>query len=70
MLYIPEISDYLKFLTNDRVKDFLVINFHEYFKSKIEKLCSKLSKQQNQKKIVKLLYIFLAAPDEVENTLR
>ena len=70
MLYIPEISDYLKFLTNDRVKDFLVINFREYFKSKIEKLCSKLSKQQNQKKIVKFLYIFLAAPDEVENTLR
>ena len=69
MLYIPEISDYLKFLTNDRVKDFLVINFREYFKSKIEKLCSKLSKQQNQKKIVKFLYIFLAAPDEVENTL-
>ena len=70
MLYIPEISDYLKFLTNDRVKDFLVINFREYFKSKIEKLCSKLSKQQNQKKIVKMLYIFLATPDEVENTLR
>ena len=70
MLYIPEISDYLKFLTNDRVKNFLVINFREYFKSKIEKLCSKLSKQQNQKKIVKFLYIFLAAPDEVENTLR
>ena len=70
MLYIPEISDYLKFLTNDRVKDFLVINFREYFKSKIEKLCSKLSKQQNQKKIVKFLYILLAAPDEVENTLR
>ena len=67
MLYIPEISDYLKFLTNDRVKDFLVINFREYFKSKIEKLCSK---QQNQRKIVKFLYIFLTAPDEVENMLR
>ena len=70
MLYIPEISDYLKFLTNDRVKDFLVINFREYFKSKIEKLCSKPSKQQNQKKIVKLFYSFLTAPDEVENMLR
>ena len=32
MLYIPKISDCLKFLTDDEVKDFAVINFREYFK--------------------------------------
>ena len=33
MLYIPKIDDYLKILTDDEVKDFVVINFDEYFKS-------------------------------------
>ena len=27
MLYIPKICDYLKILTEDEVKDFVVINF-------------------------------------------
>ena len=33
MLYIPKIDDYLKILTNEEVKDFVAINFREYFKS-------------------------------------
>ena len=37
MLYIPKIGDYLKILTYDEVKDFVAINFSEYFKSTREK---------------------------------
>ena len=33
MLHIPKIDDYLKILTDEKVKDFVVINFREYFKS-------------------------------------
>ena len=33
MFYIPKIDDCLKFLTDDEVKDCVVINFGEYFKS-------------------------------------
>ena len=31
MLYISKIGDYLKILTYDEVKDFMVINFEEDF---------------------------------------
>ena len=30
MMCISKIGDYLKILTDDKVKDFLVINFSEY----------------------------------------
>ena len=43
MLYIPKIGNYLKILTNDEVKDFVAINFSEYFIFKREKSYSKLS---------------------------
>ena len=33
MLYIPKINGYLEILTNEEVKDFVAINFSEYFKS-------------------------------------
>ena len=33
MLYIPKIDDYLKILTDEEVKGFVVINFSECFKS-------------------------------------
>ena len=66
MLYIPKTDDYLKILTDDEVKDFVVINFDEYFKSTKEKLRSKLNVEQNLRKVVESLYIFLATPDEVE----
>ena len=59
MWYIPKIGDCSKTLTDDEVKDFVVINFGEYFKSVREKLYSKLSVEQN-------LYIFLTTPDEIE----
>ena len=38
MLYIPKIDDYLKILTDDLVKDFIAINFSEYFKTRREKV--------------------------------
>ena len=65
-MYIPKIDDYLKMLTDDKVKDFVAINVSEYFKSTREKLYSKLSEEQNPRKVEKLLYIFLTTPDEVE----
>ena len=48
MLYIPKIDDYLKILTDEEVKDFVIITFNEYFKSTREKLISKLNEEQNQ----------------------
>ena len=44
MLYIPKIDNYLKVLNDDEVKDFVAINFSEYFKSTKEKLYSKPNK--------------------------
>ena len=34
MLYISKIDYYLKTLTDDKVKDFVAINFNEYFRSR------------------------------------
>ena len=58
MLYIPKIDDCLKILTDDKAKDFVVINFSEYFKS--------IREEQNLRKVSKSSYLFLTAPDEVE----
>ena len=58
MLYIPKIDDYLKILTDEEVKDFVAINFSEYFKS--------IREEQNLRKVAKLLYIFLTTTNEVE----
>ena len=66
MFCIPTIDDYLKILTDDEMKDFVVINSGEYFKSTREKLYSKLSRKQNLRKVVESLYIFATAPNEVE----
>ena len=33
MLYIPKIDNYLKFLTDEEVIDFVALNYSEYFKS-------------------------------------
>ena len=38
MFYIPKIGNYLKILTDEEVKDFVVINISDYFKSTREKL--------------------------------
>ena len=66
MLYISKIDDYLKILTDEEAKDFVAINFSDYFKSARGKLYSKLSEEKFLRKIAELLYIFLTAPDEVE----
>ena len=58
MLYIAQIHDYLKILTDEEVEDFVAINFSEYSKSKRE--------EQNPRKVAKLLFIFLTTRDEVE----
>ena len=58
MLYIPNIDNYLKILTDAEVKDFAAINFSECLKSTKEK--------QNLRKVAKSLYIFLTTPDEIE----
>ena len=42
MLHIPKTGDYLKILTDDEVKDFVVIKFGKYFKSRKEQLYYKL----------------------------
>ena len=56
MLYIPKIDDYLKILTDEDVKDFIAIDFSEYFKS--------IRKEQNYRKVARSLV--LTTPDEVE----
>ena len=56
MLYIPKIGDYLEILTDEEVKDFLVITFSKYFKS--------VREEQNLRKVTKSLYIFLTTPEK------
>ena len=53
-------------LTDEEIKDFVAINFSEYFKSTKEKLYSKLNEERNLRKVAKLLYTFLTTPDEVK----
>ena len=52
MFYIPRIFDYLKILTDDEVKDFVVINFGEYFKSMKEKLYYKIYEEENIRTVI------------------
>ena len=66
-MYIPEIDDYLKILTDEEVMDFVAINFSEYFKSKGEK--------QNLRTLAKSylhlhLLIFLKTLDKVEKYMQ
>ena len=49
-MYIPKIDE--------EVKNFVAINFSEYFKS--------IRKERNLRKVAKSIYIFLATPDELE----
>ena len=58
MSCIPKIDDYLKILTDKEVKDFVAIDFREYFKS--------IREEQNLRKVAKSLYTSLTTPDEVE----
>ena len=61
-MYIPKIHDYLKILTDEEVKDFIAINFIEYFKT--------IREEKNLRKVSKLLYVFLTTPDEVEKYMK
>ena len=58
MLYIPKISYYLKVLTEDEVKDF-VIYFDEYFQSSREQLYSKLYEEQDMRKVAEFVEILI-----------
>ena len=58
MQYITKIDDYIKILTDDEVKDFVDINFSEYFKATREKLYSKLSEEKILEKLLNY-FIFL-----------
>ena len=49
-------------MTDEEVKDFVAINFCEYFKS--------VRKKQNLRIVAKSLYIFLTTPDEVGKYLQ
>ena len=67
LLYIPKIDDYLKILTDQEVKDFvLAINLSEYFESTREKVSSKLNEEENLRKVAKSLFFFLRTSGEVE----
>ena len=59
MLYIPKIDNFLKILTDEKVKDFESIHFSEYFKVTRE--------EQNLRKFAKSVYILLRRHYEVEN---
>ena len=58
-MYIPKIDDYLEILTDKEVRDFVAINFSEYFQSRREQ-------KKNVRKVAKSLHIFLTTPNEVE----
>ena len=55
---MPKITDYLKILTDKEVKDFVVIDFGECFKSTREALYSKLADNENLRKVSELFYTF------------
>ena len=56
MLYIPSIDDYLKNLTDGKVKDVAAINFSE-----------SIREEQKLRKVPKSLYIYLKQPGEVHS---
>ena len=45
MFFIPKIGDYVKILTEEKVKNFVAIHFSEYFKS--------IREEQNLTKVAK-----------------
>lgn len=66
MLYIPKTADYLKIDTDEEVKDFILINLAEYFKSTREKLYPNLSEEKSLKEVAESFYSFRSTLDEVE----
>ena len=66
MLYMPKVADYLKILTDEEMKDFVVITFGECFKSMRELLYSKLGEKKSLRKVDETFYTFSITSDEVE----
>ena len=66
ILYIPKITNYLKILTNNEVKDFVLTNFGAFSKLIREELYSNLSEEKSLGKVVELFYSFLTTPDEAK----
>ena len=60
MLYIPKIGDYLKTLTDDELKDFIIKNFGGKFTSMKEKLYSIWNEEHNLRKVADSLYLLLS----------
>ena len=50
-MYILKIDKYLKILTDNEAKDFVVIHFGEYFISAKEKLYAKLCAEENIREV-------------------
>ena len=66
MLYIPKIADDSKILTDEEVKNFVLINFCEYFKHTGEIFYPKLREEKHLRKAAESFCSFLTTPDEVE----
>ena len=56
MLLIPKMNGDLKILTGEEVKDFVAINFSNYFKS--------IREEENLRKVSKSLHVFVTTADE------
>ena len=71
MWYIPKIADYLKILTDEEVKDFVLINFGKFFKCTREKLHFEPSEKKNKNftEVADLFYISLTMSEEVERNI-
>ena len=62
MFYIPKIDDYLKIMTDEKVKDLVTISFSECFKS--------IREEENLGKVTKSVCIVLTTTNEVENCVQ
>ena len=58
MLYMSKIANYLKILTDEKVKDLVLIYFGGYFKSVRENLHSKLSEEKHLEKLLNCFHSF------------
>ena len=56
---MPKIADFLKILTNEELKVFVVINFGECFKSSREKLHSTVGEKKNLRKVTESFFTLL-----------
>ena len=64
-MYTLKIDDYLKFLSDEEVKDFVAIILVNILNLQKKKCIFKVSIKQNFQKVAESLYIFLTTPDDV-----